>query len=341
MLARLIGAGFQIVAVIAALGQTPSEPKLVSVKKIWNAGQHNAFTDLIRFNDKWWCTFRESRAHVGGNGKIRLLVSGDGEAWQSAALLSEDGVDLRDPKFSITPDHLLMLNLGGSVYEGQVLKERQSRVAFSKDGTNWSAPQRVLNKGDWLWRVTWNKGISYGIVYSDAKGEPGKTADRHAGMTARLVSSRDGIGYDTIVPLDVTGSPNESTLRFLQNGDCVALVRRELDDKEAWIGTSHSPYTKWDWHSAGLRIGGPNFIVLNDGSMLAAGRRTGSAPAENKTFVGRMTLQAVQPDLILPSGGDCSYPGMVWHEGLLWLSYYSSHEGKTDIYLAKVSVPAR
>ena len=26
----------------------------------------------------------------------------------------------------------------------------------------------------------------------------------------------------------------------------------------------------------------------------------------------------------------------VWHEELLWVSYYSSHEGKTSVYLAKV-----
>ena len=41
--------------------------------------------------------------------------------------------------------------------------------------------------------------------------------------------------------------------------------------------------------------------------------------------------------LTLPSGGDTSYPGLVWHDGLLWVSYYSSHEGKTSIYLAKVA----
>ncbi len=29
---------------------------------------------------------------------------------------------------------------------------------------------------------------------------------------------------------------------------------------------------------------------------------------------------------------------MVWHDGLLWMSYYSSHEGKTSIYLAKIKV---
>jgi hypothetical protein len=45
------------------------------------------------------------------------------------------------------------------------------------------------------------------------------------------------------------------------------------------------------------------------------------------------------PQLTLPSGGDNSYPGMVWHGGQLWLSYYSSHEGKSSIYLAKIKLP--
>ena len=30
---------------------------------------------------------------------------------------------------------------------------------------------------------------------------------------------------------------------------------------------------------------------------------------------------------------------MVVHDGLLWVSYYSSHEGKASIYLAKVKLP--
>jgi hypothetical protein len=40
----------------------------------------------------------------------------------------------------------------------------------------------------------------------------------------------------------------------------------------------------------------------------------------------------------LPSGGDTSYPGLVWHKGMLYVSYYSSHEAKTGIYLAKLKI---
>ena len=43
--------------------------------------------------------------------------------------------------------------------------------------------------------------------------------------------------------------------------------------------------------------------------------------------------------LTLPSGGDTSYAGLAWHDGRLWVSYYSSHEGKASIYLAQVKLP--
>lgn len=38
--------------------------------------------------------------------------------------------------------------------------------------------------------------------------------------------------------------------------------------------------------------------------------------------------------LVLPSAGDTSYPGLVRSGGELLVSYYSSHEGRTAVYLA-------
>ena len=73
-------------------------PALLGVARIWDGGTHNAFTDLIRWRDRWYCTFREGDAHVGGEGRIRVLTSADGERWTSAAWIGEAGIDLRDPK---------------------------------------------------------------------------------------------------------------------------------------------------------------------------------------------------------------------------------------------------
>ena len=101
-----------------ALPAQASQPEIVSVHKIWDRGEHNAFTDLIRFQDRWWCTFREAKDHGPSIGRVRVIVSTDGQAWESAALLEERDVDLRDPKLSIMPDGRLMLVMGGSVYRG-------------------------------------------------------------------------------------------------------------------------------------------------------------------------------------------------------------------------------
>src|SRR4030095_555581 len=77
---------------------------IVETRKIWGGAPPNAFTSLIRCDDAWICVFRESTSHVPGkNGVIRVLRSSDTKTWESAAEVSETGVDLRDPKVSIAP----------------------------------------------------------------------------------------------------------------------------------------------------------------------------------------------------------------------------------------------
>ncbi len=330
-------------AIASVLTGDAAEPTLKSVAKIWDQGKHNAFTDLIRWQDKWYCTFREADDHVGGDGQLRVLVSSDGEKWDSAALIGEKGIDLRDPKLSMTPDKRLMIVAGGSVYEGKKLLGRQPRVTFSTDGHEWTPPARTLTEGEWLWRVTWHDGKAYGVSYDAAERitaaaqEAAKADPGPADWKLKLVVSSDGLKYDLVTHLDVPGHPNETTLRFLPNGEMIALVRREGGNKFGWIGRSQSPYKEWKWTETKERFGGPNFIQIPDGSLWAAGRTyTGGA----KTALARMTADGeYEPVLTLKSSGDTSYPGLVWHEGELWMSFYSSHEGKTSIYLARINIP--
>ncbi|MDQ3623006.1 MAG: hypothetical protein M3463_11025 [Verrucomicrobiota bacterium] len=125
----------------------------------------------------------------------------------------------------------------------------------------------------------------------------------------------------TVAALKVPGRPNETTLRFLTDDTCVALVRREgaaaHPDKHAWIGLSRPPYQDWVWKDSGFQIGGPNFIVLPGETMIAGGRKH-TEPGGAKTAIGLLTREAYLPLVTLPSGGDNSYPGFVWHDDLLW-----------------------
>ncbi|HEX5471916.1 MAG TPA: sialidase family protein [Lacipirellulaceae bacterium] len=308
--------------------------KLISVKKIWDRAPHCAFTDLTYWKGRFVCAFRQGRAHVSSDGKIRVLTSSDGENWSSAALVALDGYDLRDAGLSIAPDNRLMLNGGAAPRKND--KDRAPTgtfAAFSGDGSTWTKPQIVTKPGRWLWRVRWHKGKAYGISYSSARPAAGSP------LTSLLVSD-DGLHFQDLVPklLD-KGTPTEAALRFTEDGKLYCLQRRDARPANtAYLGVSRPPYTKWQWNDLGTHVGGPNFIRLPDGRWLAAGRFfRGNKPT---TALAALDIDktTIKPILTLPSGGDTSYPGLVWHDGLLWVSYYSSHEGKASIYLAKIEV---
>jgi len=224
--------------------------ELVSLKKIWDQAPHNAFSDLIRFRDRWHCAFREGEGHVGGEGKLRILVSRDGEQWESAALLAEPGVDLRDPKLSITPDGRLMILAG-------------SRASPFPATAATGAP-----RGGFCQTAT-GSGALPGT-------RSGDTAFSYRGIgdgprNGVLYRTGDGLTYEAIHELQVPGV-SEVTLRFLPNAEMMALARREADNLHGWIGVSRPPYREWTWRSAGHRLGGPNFVRLPDGRLVAGSR---------------------------------------------------------------------
>ena len=324
-----------ILAAVTTHASTPIELELVEVRKIWDSAPHNAFTDLTRWHGQFYCTFREGRGHVSTDGRIRVLQSTDAGEWTSAHLAQLAGYDLRDAHLSVTPDDRLML-LGGAAPRA---KDNQSAptgtfVAFSKDGTQWSRPQIVVEPGRWLWCVTWHQGKAYGVSYAAGLGERYLT----------LLTSADGVTYEPLVPrLFEQGYPNEVTLRFDRFGACHALVRRDRRENQpysALLGVSRGDYTQWQWHDLGPEFnsfGGPNFIQLPTGYWLAAGRmhQGGAHTALCHLDVAEHKMTRLAK---LPSGGDTSYPGLLWHDDRLYVSYYSSHEGRTSIYLATVEV---
>jgi hypothetical protein len=324
----------------SATAQGPSGgAHVLDIRKIWDVGEHNAFTDLTRFNNRFYCTLREAAAHVpkdpSGDGKIRIISSTDGEKWESAGLLAVDGVDLRDPKLSVTPDGRLMVAIGGSYYkEGKALKRRPF-VSFSqRDGKGFTEPvpvqldPAIIGEHDWLWRVTWHGDSAFGVMYqSDAK----------TSESLHLVRTRDGLSYDTVKSFAMDGYPNESTVRFLPNNEMLMVVRREYGDKNGRFGRSKPPYRNWEWKEINARLGGPDLLPLPDQRLVLGTRQY---VPEVKTVIGELSRDGNFTKWVeFPSGGDTSYPGLLLHDGVLWVSYYSSHEGKTSIYLAKLYVP--
>jgi hypothetical protein len=318
--------------VVAAAEEPPKGDggfRLVESRRIWDAAPHNAFTDLVRFKGRWHCVFREGATHVAPEGKLRVLESADGREWTSAALVVLPGADLRDPKVCVTPRGKLMLT-GAAVRVAGGAKTHQTMAWLSDDGRTWDGGADVGETNFWLWRVTWHGDTAFGVGYPT--GTPG---------AVRLYSSPDGRHFETLVPsLFAEGQPNEHALVFLDDGTCLCLLRRDGGTKTGQHRTTKPPDGQWAWKDLGKQIGGPAMLRLPDGRLVAGVRlydgrvRTSLCTVD----VEKGTLTEV---LALPSGGDTSYPGLVFYDGLLWVSYYSSHEGKTSIYLAKVDTGAK
>jgi hypothetical protein len=311
------------------------------VNKIWDHAGHNAFTDLIRYEGKFYCTFREAASHIiypeGIDGKIRLLVSEDGIKWSPFALLSMKDIDLRDPKLSITPDGRMMLLVGATDFDKTQYKKVHSSstyVAFLDPETQKLTPlQRVsieksVNSNfQWVWRVRWYKGWGYGVSYGqNDKGEP----------TAILLKTRDGLNYSLVNKFEEGSQITECDIAFRSDGQMVIIARRDGPDStiNGLIGRANIPYDKIEWTET-EKIGGPAIIrYTNDQFVVIA--RTYKYPK------GHTTVNLLGPGNILecvtelPSHRDNAYAGMVFYENKLWASYYSTHEGKTSVYLAQI-----
>lgn len=301
--------------------------KLKQVRKVWDRGGHNAFTDICWFKNHFWLVFREASHHISDDGIVVVLKSKDGIHWELSTELKLSGSDLRDPKLVVMPDQRLLMTVAGvkRAMDGAPL---QSYLYFSDDGVNWAEPKPVGLLNHWLWRTRFIGGLGYGVSYNSSL------------EVTTLYKLNDQYDFDKLCdPLfslqeQGLGYPNEHDLFPLADNKMGCLLRRDADTATAQLGVANAPFVDWAWQDLGVKIGGPVVLPLNNGSLLTVVRlyepaRTSVCELDEKTS----SLKELLP---LPSGGDTSYAGLVEHNGRIWCSYYSSHEGKAAIYVAEL-----
>jgi hypothetical protein len=303
-----------------------SELKIVESRRIWDAAPHNAFTDLIRHNDEFLCVFREGQGHVAPDGKIRVISSKDGKEWKSAALIALPNLDLRDPKIVMGPEGQLMIHAAAADCPKTPVTH-VSYAWFSKDARVWSDAVQIGETNNWIWRMAWEDGIARAVGYS--------TSGEHI---VRLYESKDGRHFETLVPvLNKEEFPNESALVYDSDKMLFCLLRRDGKPGNGLFGSAKPPYKEWNWRDIGAKIGGPQLIRLPDGRLIGGVRLYDGGARMSIVEINRESGKLTEL-VKLPSGGDCSYPGLVWHGNELFVSYYSSHEKKTMIYFARLKL---
>ena len=312
---------------------------LIEVDKVWDKATHNAFTDLLYWHGRFYCAFREAGGHVGTVGKVRIISSEDAKSWRSETVLDSSsplldnlvGWDIRDTHFSVTPDDRLML-VGGAYKKAAA----GAFVGFTrgKDSNDWKkiTPRKITDPPWWLWTAQWRGDTCWGFAYD--KNRP---AERK--YIVNLLRSTDGINWKIHVPDVIAkgGRSSETAIRFDSEGNAYALNRR--NDSSALLGKSSGGLKSWQWYDLGVKFsgfGGPNLIETPYG-WIGGGRMHDGGSNMSLTSIDMENL-GMRRILRLPSSGDCSYPGFVWHDNLLYVSYYSSHQGKASVYLAKVKL---
>ncbi|UPK70739.1 hypothetical protein [Chitinophaga filiformis] len=293
------------------------DSRILSYQKIWSNSTYSAFTDLTKYGGRWYCVFREGKAHVGDEGKVRLISSDDAITWSSDTLLRVPGSDLRDPKLIIGFDHKLYITVG-ALRPGNVIN-----VVYAYNDTTgrWKGPINTNVDKDWLWRVQKRGNTDmYTMAYGVASRQPMKTTISLYG------SNPDIFPRFRLLKKDVSsdGCPTECAMLFTHTKKMVIVARRDCDSKTSWLGLSDTPYNVIEWHDMGRTIESPNIIEVKNRFYLA-GR------AYDPPYFGPVTAlfdldiehKKVTKLENLPSGWDTGYPGLYYNDGKLWISYYA------------------
>jgi hypothetical protein len=333
----------------AAAADSNSQPKVTvaNLRRAFHNGEHNAFTDLARYRGWIYLAFRSCPdGHmVFPTSSIIILRSRDGAAWEEAHRFHVELRDTRDPHFLVFKGKLFVYT--GTWYSGPTAPDRQNYdlnkhlgyAAWTDDGATWHSPVMLEGTfGHYIWRAAAcgdkaylcgrrNIGFAVGV-----RGEGRK-------VESIMLESDDGLIWrKRAVFQEIAG--DETAFLFEPDGSVLGIGRR--GSAPAQLLRSKPPYTKWDRQDLDRYIGGP-LITKWGNRVVIGGRKTLSKEAGPKMSFCWLVGGQLHEFAELPSGGDCSYPGLVeLAPGRALISYYSSHEkdeaGKpiTAVYLAEL-----
>jgi PelA/Pel-15E family pectate lyase len=340
-----------ILAVIAMpLVILADSPKvdLSNVRRVFDNGEHNAFTDLVVFKDAFYLAFRSCPdGHgVSPNASIIILSSRDTKAWKEVHRFSVPGRDTRDPHFLVFRETLFVYT--GTWFSGETaiqdnedldLNLHLGYTACSKDGQAWSQPKILEGTfGHYIWRAA-----SFGEkAYLCGRRKVGFAVGPHGEpdqVESLMLESDDGLIWRKGATFQETRG-DETAFLFERNGNILAIGRRGR--AKAQLLRSEPPYKKWHRHTLDRYIGGP-LIMKWGGRIVVGGRRSEkTGPRTSLCWLNGKTLDEFAQ---LPSSGDNSYPGFIpITPSSAVVSWYSSHE-KTDagktmtaIYMADLAI---
>lgn len=296
-----------------------------SVRKLVADGKHNAFTSLVHWRGIYWLAYRSGTGHKSSGADVVLMRSPDGEDWKEAFrvdVLPDD----RGGDFLKTPNRLFYY------FNSMKGRDLSSYVIHTDDGESWTKPQPIYEPQFIVWKPFIHNGRFYANAHRKAEGkDAGKIRE------SRLITSADGLKWEIIATVRKGNWESETTFYFGPKEKLTAFLRTKYNPAGT-ILEAMPPYQKWTSRPAGVHLSGHGIHTFRGTTYLISrtmeGKKTG-------TMIYTFDDGTLHPYCALPSGGDCSYAEAVEFGDDMLVSYYSSHEGTTNIYLARVPQKSR
>ena len=315
---------------------------IADVRCLFADENHNAFTDLCRFNDRLYLCFRTCPDGHGvfATSRIIVLTSKDGSDWTQVHTFNVPKRDTRDPHFLIFRG-ILFLYTGTWLPPAKgALRDLNEHLGFAvltKDGKTWEGPHLLEGTyGHYIWRAAAFGQTAYLCGRRRRGFRPNVESDKvPEEIEAVMLESDDGLVWRFSAFFN-TDFGNETAFLFEPEGSVLALARGGAPHP-ARICRSSPPYTDWSRTNLDRNVGGPLLTKWGD-RYLVGGRKTliEEQPITTLYWLVNDTLHEIAE---LPSAGDNSYPGFIALDAnRVLVSYYSSHEGQASIYLAELNL---
>jgi hypothetical protein len=115
-----------------------------------------------------------------------------------------------------------------------------------------------------------------------------------------------------------------------------AFLRQKYGSPPCQVLESEAPFKEWKTIPPPVNHLSGHCVHTIRGVTYLMSRTVDYKTRKQGTMIYLYADGKAAPYCELPSGGDCSYPEVALMGDDMLVSYYSSHEGKTNIYLAVV-----
>lgn len=228
-----------------------------------------AFPDLIKYEDKYFLTFRTAPNHFpSSKAEIHVFSSTNTQEWKFEHTILHDQ-DMRDPHFLAFKGELYLFFTTHS--RGLFNTNPENIYHLKKTGNRWTQPTTIYKKKTGFWNVKPYKEKVYMSIYY---GKDAKNKKQHH---IQFISSKDLANWEPVFDSPITRETlgiyqtSEAAFEFDEDGNIFGTIRSIIYPNLNFFASSANP-EKWKIKIDKFKCDGPQLFKHKNKYFLIARR---------------------------------------------------------------------